>query len=120
MENEKSLFVQFCGEAPLIKIIDFLLENRDQDYTKADISKGSLVSKSALFKHWSVLEDYGIVRVTRKFGKTKLYTLNSKSIVSKEIVKFESTLISEALKQDAMKQKALCGDDNSVVQPITA
>lgn len=96
MEN-KSLLIKFLGENPTFKIVDFLIENKGTDVSKKDIIDGAGISRASLFNHWEQLEEQGIVQVTRKFGKTKLYTLNSKSPIIKKLLELESVLISRAL-----------------------
>jgi len=105
--KEKSLLLQLTGEMPLFKIIDFLVENKGTDFTKSDIAKGAEISRASLFNYWKELETHGIVKITRKFGKTKLYTLNSKNIISKRILDLEKALISEALIKETQKKKIL-------------
>src|SRR3989339_1212880 len=95
--TEKSLLLNLTGDMPLFKIIDFLLENKGMDFSKKDIAKGAEISRASLFNYWNELERYGIVKVTRSFGKTKLYTLNSKNQVAQKIIDLEKTLIAEAL-----------------------
>lgn len=95
----KSLLLQLTGEMPLFKVIDFLVENKGMDFTKSEIAKGAEISRASLFNYWKELDQYGIVKVTRRFGKTKLYTLNSKSMITQRILDLEKALISEALKQ---------------------
>ena len=94
---EKSLLIKFLGENPLFKIVDFLIENKGIDMTKKEIIEGAEISRAALFKYWRQLEEQEIVLVTRKFGKTKLYTLNSKSLIVKKLLELESVLIGKAL-----------------------
>lgn len=84
---------------PLFKIIDFLLDNKGMDFSKTDIAKGAQISRASLFNYWAELEAYGIVKVTRSFGKTKLYKLNATSPITKKIIELEKTLISEALEK---------------------
>jgi predicted AAA+ superfamily ATPase len=93
----KSLIVKFLGENPMFKIVDFLIENKGMDFTKKDIINGAGISKATLFNYWSQLETQEIVVVTRKFGKTKLYTLNSKSLIVRKLLDLESVLIGRAL-----------------------
>src|SRR3989338_9064548 len=91
--KKNSLLLQLTSEMPLFKIVDFLVENKGMDFTKKDIIEGTETSRASLFKYWLQLELHGIVTVTRKFGKTKLYTLNSKSLVAKKILDLEKALI---------------------------
>jgi nucleoid-associated protein YejK len=92
MEKESSVLIEYLGDHPLLKIIDFLLENRLFDYSKKQIAQGSEIGKVTLFKHWDKLEDVGIVKVTRKFGNTKLYKLNEENPVVKRIIDLELAL----------------------------
>ena len=99
----KSLLLQLTGEIPLFKIVDFLVENKGMDFTKKQISEGSGISRASLFNHWKELDQYNIVKVTRTFGNTKLYTLNANNPVTKRILDLEKTLISEALSKSKQK-----------------
>ena len=42
--EEKSLFVDFFGDYPLIRVLDFLVENEIFDYTKKEICEYADVS----------------------------------------------------------------------------
>ena len=94
---EKSLLLKFLGENPVFKIIDFLIENKGIDLSKKDIIEGAGISRATLFNYWEQIEEQGIVIVTRKFGKTKLYTLNSKNPIVKKLLELESLFISKVL-----------------------
>ena len=89
----------------MFKIIDFLLENKGMDFSKLDIAKGAEISRASLFNYWNEIEKYGIVGITRRFGKTKLYTLNVKNPVTQKIIELEKTLISEAMDKAHNKKK---------------
>jgi len=103
--KESSLLVQFLGESPTARIIDFLIENKGMDYSKKDIIEGSGVSRASLFKNWSRLDRFGIVRVTRSFGKTRLYTLNTESETVQKLLQLEANLIRQAM-DEAYQSKA--------------
>lgn len=102
---EKSLLIKFIGVNPVFKIIDFLIENKGLDMSKKDIIKGANISKATLFNYWEQIEEQGIVTITRKFGKTKLYTLNVKNPIVKKLLELESLFISRAL--DNQHQRAI-------------
>lgn len=95
-ELEKSLFLQFFGDKPKFRIIDFLLDNGLQDFTKTEIAKGAGLSWAALFSHWGDMEGKKIVKLTRTVGRAKLYQLNGKSPLVMLLKNIEMTLIREA------------------------
>ena len=96
---ERSLLIKFLGENPVFKIVDFLIENKGIDVSKKEIIEGAGISKATLFNYWQEIEEQQIVIVTRKFGKTKLYTLNSKNLIVKKLLELESLLIEGVLNQ---------------------
>lgn len=76
MEDE-TLFLKVLGrENPIIRIIDFLIDNSAFDYSKTEIAKGSGISRTTLHKVWKILEELEIVVETRKVGRAKMYKLN--------------------------------------------
>ena len=97
---EKSLLIKFLGENPTFKIVDFLIENKGLDLSKKEIIEGAEISRASLFKVWVQLEEQEIVLITRRFGKTKLYTLNSKNPIVKKLLELESILIGRALNKE--------------------
>jgi len=93
--EEKSLLLEYFGENPMLRIIDFLLDNRLFDYSKKQIVEGAGIGKATFYKYWDRLEKKGIVKVTRSFGKTKLYKLNEQNPVVKKIMEIELAMIEE-------------------------
>lgn len=94
MEEETNL-VRFFGGTPFIRIVDALIDNMGEDYSKKEIQELAGISKAAFFKHWGKVEELGLVKVTRSFGKAKLYMLDTKSPLVKDMLKFEARMISE-------------------------
>ncbi|MEK6968568.1 MAG: hypothetical protein AABX51_08130 [Nanoarchaeota archaeon] len=103
--EQKSLLLQLTGEMSLFRIIDFLVDNKGMDYSKKDIAEGSGVARASLFNYWKELETRGIVKETRRYGKTKLYTLNSENLITKKILELEATLIRQALETATIQKK---------------
>jgi len=93
--KEKSVLLKYFGESPMLRIIDFLLDNRLFDYSKKQMIEGAGMGKATFYKYWEGLEKRGIVKVTRAFGKTKLYKLNEANPVVKKIMEIELALIEE-------------------------
>ena len=71
MKMEKSLFVEFFGEYPIIKVLDFLIENEIFDYSKKEIAENSGVSWNTLETFWDKLEEKEIIARTRKIGNVQ-------------------------------------------------
>lgn len=89
---DNSHFVNFFGESPLVRVLDFLLENKPFDYTKTDIAKGAGISRVSLYKCWPAFTEHGIVRPTRRIGSTQLYALNAKSAVVLQLLELDLRL----------------------------
>jgi hypothetical protein len=106
-EGDRSLFLQFFGDKPKFRIMDFMLENRLSDFTKTEIAKGAGLSWAALYSYWDELERKRIVKITRTVGRAKLYQLNEDSPLVKLLMNIEATIISEAadIEEEEMKIK---------------
>lgn len=62
-----------------MKIVDFLLDNPVMDYSKKDLAELSGVSRSTLYRKWDKLKEMNIIKGTRKYQNTQLYSLNEGS-----------------------------------------
>jgi len=104
--SETSLLIKFLGENPVFRIIDFLIENKGMEVTKKEIIEGAGISRASLFKCWKQLEEQEIVLVKRKFGKTKLFSLNSTNPLVRKLLELEAVLIGKALEKRKLVQLA--------------
>lgn len=93
--EEKPLLLEYFGDTPLLRIIDFLLENRLFDYSKKQIIDETGLSKITFYKYWGRLVNLKIVEPTRSFGKTTLYKLNEKNPLVKKTKELELELIEQ-------------------------
>lgn len=84
--KDRSMFLEIFGDSPILKVIDYFLDNRLLDYSKKDIIEGTGIGRATFFKYWKNFEKYGIVKVSRKFGKTKLFRLNEKNPIVKFLI----------------------------------
>jgi len=95
MFEKKSILVDFFGDTPFIRVIDFLIENIGYEYTKTEIVKGSGIDWSTLSKMLDKMERYGLSVSVRKEGE-KLYRLNEKkNSLVKDLLTLEMDLIEE-------------------------
>jgi len=90
----KTIFTKAIGNTPKIKVLEFLIEGRELDYSISDIAEGSGIGRTTLFRIWNDFVELGIVKNTRNIGNAKLYKLNlSNSFVKKMVEVFDTLVI---------------------------
>ncbi|MBI4053111.1 MAG: hypothetical protein HY394_03690 [Candidatus Diapherotrites archaeon] len=110
MKTEKSLFVDFFGDYPMIRVLDFLIENDIFDYGKKEICRNAGVSWNTMETFWGQLEEKGAVKYTRQVGKAKMYKLNIANPVVKQLIELDRLLLRKSMDgigQPKEKTKAL-------------
>ena len=90
--EEKSVFVEYFGNYPLIKVLDFLILGRDMDYSLTEIAKNAGVGWTAFSELWPQLVEKQIVLFTRQVGNAKLFRLNLKNAWVKELIKMDNII----------------------------
>jgi len=90
--EEKSVFVEYFGDYPLIRVLDFLILGRDIDYSMTEIAKNAGVGWTAFSGIWPDLVKKDIVIFTRKIGNAKLFRLNTKNPSVKELIKMDKII----------------------------
>ncbi|MFH1376536.1 MAG: helix-turn-helix domain-containing protein [Candidatus Woesearchaeota archaeon] len=101
--EQKSLFIEFMGDSPTIKILDYLLTERDLDFSITDIAKNSGIGRTTLYRIWADLIKNKIITSTRTIGKAKLYKLNKDNFVIKKLIEIDDALIIKELKKHSKK-----------------
>lgn len=86
---EKSSFRMVFGDSPVIKVLDFLLDNREFDYSLTDIAKGADVGWSTLHQFWYDIVKLGIVKKTRRIGRAELYKLDEDHALVKKLIEID-------------------------------
>ena len=99
------MFVKIFGENPQTKILDFLADHPDYDYTITELAEKTGVSKPTIYKVIRNLLKEGLVVVNRKIGRTKLYKLNTRSEIVKTILKFEFEIAKRIADMEKKKAK---------------
>jgi len=95
--KQKSLFVEFFGDYPIIRVLDFLLENEIFDYSRKDIAKYSDVSWNTLEKFFEKLVKKEIVIKTRKVGKSDMYKINLENPIVQKLMDIDKRLMLESI-----------------------
>jgi len=100
---EKSLFIEFMGNSPTIRVMDYLLTERDLDFSITDIAKNSGIGRTTLYRIWDGLVKNKIIIPTRTIGKAKLYKLNVGNDKIKNLIEIDDKLMIEDLKKHSKK-----------------
>lgn len=94
---EESIFIRFLGGSPTIKILNFLLTEREFDYSKKEIAENSEISYNTLNSIWPYLINNATVVKTRKVGKQEMFKLNSENKYVKNMITLFDSLIKSSI-----------------------
>ncbi|MBC8501200.1 MAG: helix-turn-helix domain-containing protein [Nanoarchaeota archaeon] len=97
--SDKSLFIEFMGDSPTVRVLDYLLTERDLDFSISDIARNAGIGRATLYRIWDSLIKNEIILPTRKIGKAKLHKLNKDNVKIKKLIEIDDTLILEDLKK---------------------
>lgn len=95
---EESLFIDYVGDSPRMRILQYLIEGRDFDYTLTDLLQAG-VSWGTLNTLIPKLAELGVIIKTRKIGRATLYKINQNNFAAKQLIILYDKLILERLNQ---------------------
>ena len=101
----KSLFIEFMGDSPMIRVLDYLLTERELDFSITDIAENSGIGRATLYRIWDNLIKNSIIVHTREIGKAKLFKLNLSNTKIKKLIEIYDMLILEELKAKSKKEE---------------
>ena len=94
--KEESIFLEHVGDNPRMRILQYLIEGRDFDYTLTDMLNAG-VSWGTLNMLVPKFAELGIIVKTRKIGRATLYKLNQNNVAVKQLIGLYDKLILENL-----------------------
>jgi hypothetical protein len=89
----ETLFRRALGDTPKIRVLEFLIEGRELDYSISDIAEGAEIGRTTLFRVWEDLLKHKIILPTRQIGNAKLYKLNASNPFVKKFVEIFDEII---------------------------
>ncbi len=94
--TEHSLFLDYLGDTPRMRVLQYLIEGRHFEYTLTDmlnagVSWGTI---NSLIPKFSKL---GIVTKQRKIGRATLYKINKDNDFVKQLITFYNKMVLEHL-----------------------
>lgn len=91
-EESKSTFIEYFGNSPYIRVLDFMIEGQLFDYSMTEIARGAGVGWGSFSNIWANLLNKKIVVQTRVIGNAKLFRLNKDNPIVQKLVKFDLEL----------------------------
>ena len=89
----ETLFRRALGDTPKIRILEFLIESRELDYSISDIAEGAEIGRTTLFRIFDDLLGSGIIIQTRQIGNAKLFKLNTNNAFVKKMIELFDSII---------------------------
>jgi len=93
IHKESFVFDKVAKGNPAMRIMDFLIQNKDKDFTITEISEGSEVGRTTiwngLLEH---LSDEGLIIKTRNVGNAKMYRLNKEDEKVRALISLHNSL----------------------------
>lgn len=89
----ETLFRKALGDTPKIRVLEFLIEGRELDYSISDIAEGAEIGRTTLFRIFNDLLKAGIIKPTRQIGNAKLYKLNLENRFVKKLIEIFDEII---------------------------
>ena len=93
--KEESIFVEYSGSSPLVRILNFLILGKDFDYSMTEIAEGSGVGWTSFTRAWTQLVSKKAVMPMRTIGKAKLFTLNTSDRTVQKLVALHWDVLKE-------------------------
>lgn len=103
--TEKTVFREFVGDYPSIRLLEFLIEGRFFDYTLTDIAEKAGVSWRTLNRIWPSFIKNKIVIITRTIGRSKLYKLNMENSAVIKLVELFDNLLDQSREKVPPKEQ---------------
>ena len=112
-DSDETLFLKAFGiKSPVLRILDFLMDNKAYDYSKTDIAKGAGISRTTLSSAWENLERNGLVKETREVGRAKMYKLNLDSPVVRKFIELDNAICDLYASQLERQEAVLDSQEN--------
>ena len=102
-ESYDSLLIRALGSSPKLRILDYLLDYKLNDFTKKEIIEALGMSKLTLYKYFEDLVDLGLVTPSRRIGRATLYKINLESPMVKALVENEMELSRQIAEREIEK-----------------
>jgi len=89
IKENKSFFVEYFGDSPYIRVLDFMIGGHMFDYNMTEIAREAGVGWGSFTKIWTHLLEKKIIVPTRTIGNAKLFRLNQENPAVQKLIKID-------------------------------
>lgn len=87
-KENRSVFLEYFGDTPKLRFLDFLIGNHFFDFNMTDMAKEANISYNSLKSFFGEFLEKGIIIKTRRVGKSDMYKLNMGNTTAQNFLKF--------------------------------
>ncbi len=109
IKENKSIFLEYFGDTPKLRVLDFLIDNQMFDYPLTEIARGSNVSYNSLKMFFNKWIKHKIIIETRKVGKSDYYKINIDNSFVKNLIKLDWALCTSETPRALKSEECLSG-----------
>jgi hypothetical protein len=103
---EESIFLNYVGDSPRMRVLQYFIEGRDMDYMLTDLLNAG-VSWGTLNFLIPELVSMEIIKKTRKIGRATLYKINKENEFVAQLIKlYDKMILMELNKKEKIAVKA--------------
>ena len=95
--NNNSAFLEYFGDTPKLRFLDFLIGNHFFDFNMTDMAREAGISYNSLISFFNDFLKEGIIVKTRRVGKSNMYKLNLDNSIVINFLKFAWSLTKQDL-----------------------
>lgn len=86
------MMYRIFGDSPTVRIVEWMLENRDFDHSISEIAEGTKLNKPATTKGIQPLIAHNVIVSNRTISKDKMYVLDLQNRCTKAIIDFDKQI----------------------------
>lgn len=86
------MLTEILGDYPQVKVIDLLISHPFSEYSKKDLADGAGIARGTLYDFFPKLDEYHLIKPTRRLGNAQLYQANMESPAMQAISAFQLQL----------------------------
>ena len=102
--EKNSLFITLVGDTAKTRVLDYILTERELEFSKTDCLRNVSVSRASLYTTWKELLKNELLLFSRNIGNVQLYTLNKANPIVKKLMEIYDLIILHDLQKRRKKK----------------